>query len=331
MSTAATTPAGSRSAPNPTAQTVVISSGKAWAYGGLLVVVFVAVFWDFFFKQARWAVNEPSDWGHTLVIPAIAGYFVYLMRGKLLAKPFEPSLWGAIPLLLGLGWYVACAFGVAALQNHNLNGFGVGICMLGVLIMIFGWRAMRYLWFPWAYWLVFGQTISESVLSRVTERLQDLSALGAALLLNNVLGIETDRVGNVLTVALPGGGTCPLNVAEACSGMRTLVAFMALGVAMAYIGLPRWWQRVALVIMGVPISLFVNILRVASLGVLGRFDVSLTGGNFHELVGLLWLLPAFLLFLGTMWVMRNMLVEVPAEADKKPAAKSPTSGGSHAV
>ena len=83
--------------------------------------------------------------------------------------------------------------------------------------------------------------------------MQDWSAIGADLLLNTI-GIDTDRTGNVLTVHMSDGTMHPLNVAEACSGMRTLMAFLAIGVALAALGLPRWWQRVLLVAAGVPIS-----------------------------------------------------------------------------
>jgi exosortase len=106
----------------------------------------------------------------------------------------------------------------------------------------------------------------------------------------------------------------PLNVAEACSGMRTLMAFLAIGVAMAALGLPRWWQRALLVLAGVPISLFVNVLRVSSLGLLSMLDSNLSAGEFHSMVGLVWLVPAFLLFLGAMWVIGNIVVDDPSEA-----------------
>jgi exosortase/archaeosortase family protein len=87
-------------------------------------------------------------------------------------------------------------------------------------------------------------------------------------------------------------------------------------VALAAIGLPRWWQRALLVAAGIPISLFVNVLRVASLGLLSTVDSNFSTGEFHSMVGLVWLVPAFLLFLGAMWVIRNLVVDVPVAAPK---------------
>jgi exosortase len=290
---------------------VAIAAACAWA------AVFVLTFWDFFRAQFLMAVTQVQDWGHTLIIPAVSGYFVYLRRDALLRDPLRPSFGALALVLLGLGIYSIAVFGPQAIQHHNVRGIGTGIALLGCLLVVFGFGSIRYLWFPWLYWCVFGQAVSERLLSVVTERLQDWSAVGAHLLLN-VVGLDTERVGNVLTVHFADGTTHPLNVAEACSGMRTLMAFLAIGVAMAALGLPRWWQRVLLVAAGVPISIFVNVLRVASLGLLSVVDPNFSTGEFHSMIGLVWLVPAFLLFLLAMWVIRNMIVDEAMPSGGKP-------------
>jgi exosortase len=289
----------------------------AWAAAAAWAAVFLLTFWDFFRAQFGMAVSQVQDWGHTLLIPAISGYFVYLRRDELKAQAFRPAFAPLALVVLGISVYSASVFGPQALQHHNIRGAGTGIALLGCLLTVFGTGSIRWLWFPWAYWCVFGQYISDRFISRVTERLQDWSAIGAHLLLN-VLGLDTDRVGNVLTVHFADGTAHPLNVAEACSGMRTLMAFLAIGVAMAALGLSRWWQRALLVAAGIPISIFVNILRVASLGLLSMVDPNFSTGEFHSMVGLLWLVPAFLLFLGAMWVIRNLVVDEPRAAGAQP-------------
>jgi len=318
-----TSSAPSRPVPPPAAPTAAslsalleIAPRTAWIAGAVFAAGYLLTFWDFLRNQAIQAVTQPSDWGHTLLIPAISGYFVWLKRDQLLAEPFRPSWWGIAVFVLGMSIYMLAAFGPPAVQHHNVRGLGAAIALLGGALAVFGLRSFRYLWFPWAYWLVFGQTISERLLSRVTERLQDWSAVGADILMNTC-GIDVERVGNVLTIHFADGTSHPLNVAEACSGMRTLMAFLAIGVAMAALGLNTWWQRVALVLAGIPISLFVNILRVTSLGLLSIIDPNLSAGEFHSMIGLVWLVPAFLMFLGAMWVIRNLVID---EADAGGAA-----------
>ena len=286
----------------------------ALAAGAGVLALFVGVYWDWFFKQLRFAVEYPSDWGHTLLIPAIAGWFVWRDRERLLAAPLKPA-WvsGLLLLVLGLLSYALCTLGpFTALQHHNIRGLAVGVTFFGLVLLVAGWRWMRWLWFPIAYMVAFGQTVSERFMSLVTYRLQDISAKGAYLLLG-VFGMDVDLAGNVLTVH-DGGTPHLLNVAEACSGMRMLVAFLALGVAMAHVSLPTHWQRVTLVAMGVPVAVFVNVLRVTSLGLLTMVNGEFAAGEFHHFVGLVWLVPAFLLYLFVLWVLGKLVVTGDEEA-----------------
>ena len=138
-------------------------------------------------------------------------------------------------------------------------------------------------------------------------QMQDIAAYGAHFLLT-VIGTEVDRNGNTLTV-WSDGIAHPLNVAEACSGMRMLVAFLALGVFLAYTNLKGWWQRSLLVLCGVPIAILVNMILIASMGILTQYDQNFVDGEFHELVGVLWMLPALFFYMGTLWVVRNLIVD----------------------
>jgi exosortase len=265
------------------------------------------LFWDFFSRQFRWAIEEQADWGHTLIVPLISGYFVYLNRQRLLAQPFKTAWTGFIPIIAGLGIYTLCSLGPLVLSHHNLRGLGVGLTVFGLVLLFCGYRAMAVLWFPLVYMFVFGQTISYRVMELVTFEMQDITARGAHVALT-LFGLEVDREGNTLYI-FSDGEKMPLNIAEACSGMRMLMAFLALGVAMAYTGLKRAWQRVVIVILGVPTAIFVNILRVCSLGLLSLIDTEFAAGDFHSFVGLVWLLPAFLIYLGLIWIVRNVVTE----------------------
>jgi exosortase len=288
--------------------------------GVLLVAALVAVFWFFFYAQVRSAYLYPSDWGHTLVIPILSGYFIWLKRHEILAEPFKPAWSGLLLMLIGIGIYFLGYLGPKSLLVHsNARGAGVGMTVFGIALLLFGWRAMRYLWFPLLYWVLFGQTISDGILKPVTERMQDVAARGAWVLLN-LVGIDTEREGNVLNV-YSGGEKKPLNVAEACSGMRMLLAFLALGVAIAHTGLDRWWQKGLLIAAGIPVAIGVNILRVMTLGVLSLWNINFAAGNFHHVVGLVWLLPAFVLYLGILWVLRNVIIE-----DERPLPPPPEYG-----
>ncbi len=279
--------------------------------GGIITALVVFVFWDFFESQIRFAVRQQADWGHTVIIPLIAGYFVYLKRRVLLARPFRTTWVGLVPVVVGVVWYVICWLGPPTLRHHNLQGAGLSITLFGLVLLFFGFSAMTMLWFPLLYICIFGQTVSAKLMTYVTYPMQDLTARGSWVVLN-LIGIDTDRSGNILTV-WDNGVARPLNIAEACSGMRMLMAFMALGVAMAYTGLKRFWQQATLVLLGIPTAIFVNVLRVVTLAMLSLYDTDFAAGDFHTFIGLLWLVPAFMMYLGLQWILRQMVVEeVPA-------------------
>ncbi len=292
---------------------------------GLLLAIFVLLFWEFLYRQVRWAIEAQADWGHTLVIPFLAGYLVYLNREALLAKPFRTTWLGLVPMVLGVAVYFFCSIGPKTVQHHNLQGFGVWLTLAGITLLFCGWRSMRWLWFPLVFVLVFGQTISERLLSHVTFRMQDITAWGSHIAMS-MGGMDIDRSGNTLTIH-HNGEAKPLNIAEACSGMRMLMAFLALAVFMAYTGLKRLWQQITLVILAVPTSIFVNILRVVTLGIFSLFDVEFASGDFHTFIGLIWLVPAFLIFLGLMWALTHVVIEEQPQPASVKASSAHAKGG----
>ena len=67
----------------------------------------------------------------------------------------------------------------------------------------------------------------------------------------------------------------------------------------------------ALVVLAFPTAVFVNILRVVTLALLSKLDANFAAGEFHSFVGLVWLIPALLIYLGLMWIIRNLVIEGP--------------------
>jgi len=308
-----------------------LSQGQVIIAGTVLLAALVAIFWVFVKQQVMQAFEQPADWGHTLFDPYMSAYYAYLKKDEILAQPFK-SNWLGLPIVLaGVAAYVAATFGPSwFVLHHNARGLAIGITLFGLSLQILGWRATKYLLFPLAYWVVFGQTVSDRLLQLVTQRMQDWSAVGAFWVLA-LCGVDVDRSCNVITVFVDGKPN-QLNVAEACSGMRMLVAFLALGVAIAYTGLTVTWQRVALVLSGIPVAIGVNVLRVFTLGILSLYDANFAAGDFHSFIGLVWLVPALVLYLGIMWFLRNLFVENPDAADKKagPAAAATGKGNGDA-
>src|SRR5208337_1134384 len=91
------------------------------------------------------------------------------------------------------------------------------------------------------------------------------------------------REGNI--IRLP---TITLEVAEACSGMRSLMALITISLVYAYLFEKRTWRRVALVLSAIPIAVVTNGFRIMGSGLLGQYwSPEKAEGFFHEFSGLL--------------------------------------------
>ncbi len=270
---------------------------------GLTLFGFLALFYQWFGFQHRFSWGS-DDWAHAYVVPLISGYAIWKERDRLALMTPQLFWPGLLPLLLGIVCYF---FFMLGFPNHMGQGFSIVLCIYGLVLLNLGPNITSLLTFPIAY-LVFAVTISERVMQGVTFQLQLIATKGAYVLLN-VMQITTDIAGNTLTIHKSSGETIPLNVAEACSGMRMVIAFYALGAAVAFLSTRLWWQRIAILLLAGPIAVFVNVLRVASLGVLSLWDEEFSKGNAHMAVGLLWLVPAFLLLMFSVWALKRMVDE----------------------
>lgn len=283
-----------------------------WVGVGVLAVAYAALFFRWFERQGLMSWNALDDWGHAFAIPLISGFFVWRRRAEILAAPPRVFWPGLAPFLLGILCYF---YGVVAVQNHMIEGFAVLLSLYGLTMLMLGPAVMRWLFVPVAY-LIFGITLAEKIMIEITFQLQLLASEGAWVLLGGIgslFGFTVDLDGNKLTI-FEGAREIPLNVAEACSGMRMVVAFYALSVWVAMTWCERWWQRIALFLLAGPVAVLMNIVRVAVLGLFSLLDPELASGQAHTLIGTLLLIPSLGLYLGIAWVLNRLVVEPDAEA-----------------
>lgn len=303
--------------PRPRAGTAGAPGGSAlgWVAPTLLAAGFLGLFFRWLWTQHRHSSNALEDWGHAYIVPVIAGYAIWLSRDRLAKLPrcvFAPGL---APVLLGIAGYFAA---VIFIRNHMIQGAFVLMTLGGLVLTLFGPRVLRAVFLPLAF-LVFAITVSERVMLAVTFRLQTLAAEGSHIMLSiigAVFGFGSEVRGNTLTIIASNGDMIPLNVAEACSGMRMVVAFIALAGSVALLNGGAWWKRIALMLTAVPIAVFMNVVRVAVLGIATLFDPELAAGEAHTLIGTILLLPALGLFMLIIWALDRVIKE------DKPAAAS---------
>jgi len=299
---------------------IVTPPGGAWLFtrmglvwAALFVLAFVGLFFRWFYTQHLSSSGAMEDWGHAYVIPLISGYLVYRRQGDL-QRAGVATFWpGLAPFALGVMSYFFCVVGI---KNHMLQGFSVILTLFGLLLLLLGPRVMRVLFLPIAF-LTFGVTISDKIMTLITFPLQLLATQGGYLILNvigAVFGFSCDAAGNTLSVTTSSGETHPLNVAAACSGMRMVVAFCALGGATALLACREWWQRILIVLLAPPVAILINVVRVAVLGLLSMKDENLAAGEAHVLIGTILLVPGLGLFLAIVWALNRIVTPEPEAA-----------------
>lgn len=288
----------------------------------LLSIAVIGLFYRFLIKQLGpngFSARFFEDWGHAYFVPLVSGFYIWKNREKLAQIRVKPY-WPAVTLLpLAVVTYV---YFILNFSNHMFQGAAFVLAVAGVVLLVGGPIVFRALAFPIGY-LLLAVTISEAVMNGITWQLKLIASQGSHLMLNMV-GIETDIQGNVLTIH-HGTESHKLNVADACSGMRMVVAFVALGAAVAFLAASEWWKRIAILATAVPVAIFMNIIRVVVLGVLTLVNPELATGEAHTLIGTLLLVPAFLLFMGFVMVFDKLFVP---EGDPETAPANSKGGAS---
>ncbi len=290
------------------------------AVAALTTLAFFGLFFRWFAKQGEFSLAKLEDWGHAFFVPAIAAYLAWQRRQLLASTTPRVFLPGILPVILGIAVYLQYSYAPIP-GTHMIQGFAIVLAVFGIALTLFGPDTIRYLVLPIAF-LAFGVTISDKVMLTITWPLQLIASQGAFVVLGvcgMVGGFSVDVDGNILTVIKKSGEEFPLNVAQACSGMRMVVAFVALGGAVALLSCRLWWQRIAVFLLAVPVALVMNIIRVAVLGLLTLGNEDLAQGEAHTLIGTLLLIPGLGLFLLIVWAL-NKVVDLPEPAKPRPVA-----------
>lgn len=286
----------------------------------VFVLGFLGIFWRWFYKQHLYSVERLQDWGHAYVVPLLAGYMVYRAWPQIVRTPVRMFWPGLAAFVTGVGSYI---FFVKGFPNHMGQGFAMVLSLFGLTLFTLGPAMMAHLFLPIAY-LVFGITISEQIMITITFKLQNISAWGGYYLLgvlSPIFGYTVSLTGNNIEIVTKEGQSIPLGIAEACSGMRMVVAFLALAGSVALLSCTWWWQRVAVMLLAVPVAIFMNLVRIAVLGLLSLIDPKLASGDAHIFIGTILLVPALGLYMAAVWSLDR--IWIPATEPKAPA-KAPS-------
>ncbi len=251
-----------------------------------------------------------ANWSHGWLVPFFSLYFLTTLRAKISRVEVRPSWWGLGLLLAALTSYF---WFLIILPVGYPRALSIVPAILGVTLLLGGWGILRTVWFSILY-LVLAIPLPGGLYFSITFPLRLISTKVASVLTAWITGAHTETSGAVIDY-LYNGQEGQLNVEEACSGMRLMMAFFALGLAMSYLGERPAWQRVVLALSCIPIAIICNVIRVTMTGCIHIFEYeSWAKGTPHELLGLAMLPIAFGLFALVGFVLKNLVVEEEDQA-----------------
>lgn len=243
------------------------------------------------FTMAMFA-SPIEDMSHGWVVPIVSLYALWTQRKAIRAAAGDPCWRGAmwVALFLAVAW-----FGGRGGQSRLEQVSFIGLCW-AVPYAFWGRGVARLLRFPVAY-LVFTIPVS-SFIDFFTIHLRILSSTLATGLLNGV-GVAVERSGTALFSRVPGA-EFNVDVADPCSGIRSLFAMMALTAAYAFFTQKTVVRKWALFLCSLPIAMIGNMIRIMSICLVATwFGQEAATGYYHDYSGYVIFLVGVLLMIQT--------------------------------
>lgn len=237
----------------------------------LLAAAFYPVYPDL---ANAWMHQQDNSYG--ILVPFISLYFLWDRRAELVSTPPQSTNWGLLFTILSLLLYLLALVGGVAFVSRLM----LVAALAGLVLYVFGWRRFKILAFP-LFFLFFMVPIPVSIVSLISLPLQNFATRVSAGLIQ-ACSIPVYREGNMLYFV-----QTQLEVAEACSGIRSLMALIMLSVVFVYLSKQGILKKTILLCSAIPIALTGNLLRVSGTGILAHFfGDKVARGFMHEFSGM---------------------------------------------
>jgi len=263
---------------------------RAAAAAAALVAVLLVLFYDSAASMVRVWITS-ATFGHGFLIPPIVAYLFWHKRHVLAGATPRPSFWGIAWIgLFAFIWLLGQASQTNLLQHLGLVGM-----LQGTVLAVLGPALARRLLFPLGY-MLFMVPFGDFAI----RPLQDFTAQQTTTLVR-WSGIPVLLENWVITI--PGGAFL---VAEACAGVRFLIATIALGVLIAGLFFEKWWKRLLFVALSIVVPIGANVLRAYGIVIIAHLsDFKLAVGIDHIVYGFVFLSFVMGVLIGIAYFMRD--------------------------
>jgi len=222
----------------------------------------------------EWYTDE--NYSHGFLIPVISGYLLWQRKDELAKARVSPANTGVLIAALGLLMFLV---GNVAGENFTMR-FSLLVVVAGAIIFAYGYGFFGAMLFPYMY-LFFMLPLPFILYDAVAFPLK-LMVTEYSVWALKLVGIPVLREGNIIELT-----NITLEVADACSGIRSIVSLLALSTAFAFFTQSRFHKRFILIALAIPIAIIANSIRVIGTGILAsRYGAVAAEGFFHEFAGL---------------------------------------------
>jgi len=222
-----------------------------WLGVGLVFIVFLWSYWPGLVDL--WNIWQRSDeYSSGLLVPFLAVYILWSRRHKIAEVPIRPCLWG---ILAFVGAQAVRLFGLFFMYG-SAERFSIALSIAALVLLLFGWQLFRKvstvllflcLMLPWP----------NRVQAAVALPLQRWATLSAVFCLETI-GYEVIQEGNIIHI-----GQASVAVAEACNGLRMVMAFFVVSGLVVLLAKRTWWEKLIVLASSLPIALLCNTIRLA--------------------------------------------------------------------
>src|SRR5687768_8680495 len=220
---------------------------------GVFVLGGIAFLYREVVKELVHVWSTDTNYSHGFLIPPIAAFLAWERRDRFRAAPLRPALAGF--MVIGASALVLALDGGAFPTRISLVA-----ALAGALLAIVGWSRFRTVAFPLAILLLM-VPLPDPIFTRLESPLQTATSMFSEAMIAAV-GIPVLREGNLLAL-----GNVTLEVAKECSGIRSSISLIVLGLAFGYSADTRRWPRLLVLGLTVPIVILTNAVRVAATAV----------------------------------------------------------------
>ena len=268
---------------------------RVWVAIVIVAAMLAVIFYDGLAQMVhKW--SNSAEYGYGFLIPVITLFFIWQKKDQLELLPFPGSWIGFLLVFIGIGLLLLGELSTL----YIIVQYAFLVVLYGLVLAFTGWRGIRAIWVPLLF-LIFMIPLPQFLYQNLSAQLQLISSeLGVSFI--RFCAISVYLEGNVIDL-----GRYKLQVVEACSGLRYLFPLASLAFISAYIFKGAFWKKALIFISSLPITVFMNVLRIGMIGVLVEYyGTAMAQGFLHYFEGWVIFMACVAILVLEMWVLAKI-------------------------